>query len=282
MLLAVITLLSALTISAVAGFFSIVGLAQLFSGAFWGVVVMGIALEIGKLVAATWLHTHWNNPLVSIFHKTYMTVAVIVVMFITSLGIFGYLSKAHIDQTAPIQAELTNIKNIKDQLDFKKQQLEDLNKQLVDLNKLLIPGESNPRLERQLANITREITKVRKDIDDLSKKLQENQVTVNTSDVKLGPVKYLAEIVYGDAETNADRAVQMMIIIIMLVFDPLAVAMVLGATISFQIARNSSTKNQMVTINIGNNLQPVTDNGPDTNVVNEVGQPQIHNPRSWP
>lgn len=234
MWLALITLMTALAISATAAYFSIVGLAALFAASFWGVIIMGSVLEAGKLVAATWLHSNWHNPLVSKFHKFYLTVAVIVVMFITSLGIFGFLSKAHLDQKAPIQKELVNIESIKDQLEFKKEQLEKLEKQLQDINNLIEPGKRNWRLETQRDDILKEMKVVRKQIDDLNAQLLENKHVASEVDVKLGPVVYLAEIVFGDTEGNVDKAVQMFIVIIMFAFDPMAVALVLSATISFK------------------------------------------------
>ena len=96
MILALFTLLTALAISAVAAFYSIVGLMAIFSASALSIAVMGIVLEIGKLVTASWLYQNWKR--VPFLLKSYLTIAVIVLMFITSMGIFGYLSKAHIDQ----------------------------------------------------------------------------------------------------------------------------------------------------------------------------------------
>ena len=96
MVLALVTLITALGISAVAAFYSIVGLMAIFSASALSIAVMGIVLEIGKLITASWLYQNWKR--VPFLLKSYLTIAVIVLMFITSMGIFGYLSKAHIDQ----------------------------------------------------------------------------------------------------------------------------------------------------------------------------------------
>ena len=96
MVLALVTLITALAISAVAAFYSIVGLIAIFSASALSIAIMGIVLEIGKLVTASWLYQNWKR--VPFLLKSYLTIAVIVLMFITSMGIFGYLSKAHIDQ----------------------------------------------------------------------------------------------------------------------------------------------------------------------------------------
>ena len=96
MILAICTLFTALAISAVAAFYSIVGLMAIFSASAMSIAVMGIVLEVGKLITASWLYQNWKRgPLLL---KSYLTIAVVVLMFITSMGIFGYLSKAHIDQ----------------------------------------------------------------------------------------------------------------------------------------------------------------------------------------
>jgi hypothetical protein len=96
MLMPILTLLSALSISGVAIFYSVIGLATIFPGAFWPVVIMGSVLEIGKLITASWVYRNWKfTPFLL---KTYLTIAVIVLSIITSMGIFGFLSKAHLEQ----------------------------------------------------------------------------------------------------------------------------------------------------------------------------------------
>ncbi|RYD61325.1 MAG: hypothetical protein EOP83_17275, partial [Verrucomicrobiaceae bacterium] len=107
---AVLTLLVALLIETVAGYFSVVGLAALFAAAFWPVVIMGGALEAGKLVAATWLKANLKNPNVAGLHKAFLFVAIFALMAITSLGIYGYLAKAHLEQEANLPAVQLQIK----------------------------------------------------------------------------------------------------------------------------------------------------------------------------
>ena len=97
MLTIIITFLSAISISVISGY-SIMGLATLFAGAVIPIIGMGSALEVGKLVAASWLYNNWRNPLILKTIKAYLTSAVIVLIFITSMGIFGFLSKGHLDQ----------------------------------------------------------------------------------------------------------------------------------------------------------------------------------------
>ncbi len=110
MFLTLLTFLSAISISVIAAGYSIVGLATLFAGAVVPIIAMGSALEVGKLVAASWLYHNWNSDVPRLL-KTYLFIAIIVLIFITSLGIFGFLSKAHLDQVKP-----TSSNNIKIEL----------------------------------------------------------------------------------------------------------------------------------------------------------------------
>ena len=114
MFIAILTLLSALSISGVAIFYSVIGLATIFPGAFVPVVIMGGVLEVGKLITASWLYRNWKfTPFML---KTYLTTAVIVLSLITSMGIFGFLSKAHIEQTAMSDEQSAQVEQLDDKL----------------------------------------------------------------------------------------------------------------------------------------------------------------------
>lgn len=113
-MMAILTLLSALSISAVAIYYSIAGLAAIFAGAAIPIMIMGSVLEVGKLVTASWLYQNWKNA--PRFLKYYLSIAVLVLMFITSMGIFGFLSKAHVEQTAPSSLIEQKIEQIDDRL----------------------------------------------------------------------------------------------------------------------------------------------------------------------
>jgi hypothetical protein len=112
MILGILTLLSALTISAIAIYYSVAGLAAIFAAAVIPIIVMGVALEVGKLVTAVWLHRYWKQA--TWWLKTYLSVAVFILMFITSMGIFGFLSKAHIEQTSMSQEQVALIETLDD------------------------------------------------------------------------------------------------------------------------------------------------------------------------
>ena len=114
MLLGILTFLSALTISAVAIYYSVAGLAAIFAAAVIPIIIMGVSLEVGKLVTAVWLHRHWQRA--TWWLRTYLALAVFVLMFITSMGIFGFLSKAHIEQTSMSQEQIALIETIDDKM----------------------------------------------------------------------------------------------------------------------------------------------------------------------
>jgi len=112
MIFGILTLLSALTISAIAIYYSVAGLAAIFAAAVVPIIIMGVALEVGKLVTAVWLHRYWSRAVW--WMRTYLSLAVLVLMFITSMGIFGFLSKAHIEQTSLSQEQVALIETLDD------------------------------------------------------------------------------------------------------------------------------------------------------------------------
>ncbi len=356
MFLTILTLLSALSISAVAIFYSIAGLAAIFAGAAIPIMIMGSVLEVGKLVTASWLYQHWRQA--PRFLKYYLTIAVVVLMFITSMGIFGYLSKAHVEQTAPTTLISSKIVQLDDQIVRENGKIERWNTELERLNAgtsvridNLVDSEQQKldkifnRIDKEIADITlianqnietqkeritqakeradrdikqiqdrmkgafskskfdKEIDQVRKNevavaasaqreiiaiqnklnediqkikdkyagqIESLTTKITEftSEASEKTGDieakikeleakiqgsyklvdgyneekyalkgqikeieVEVGPIKYIAEFVYGvDANENMlEEAVRWVIIIIIFVFDPLAVLLLIAA-----------------------------------------------------
>ena len=132
-----ITFLSAISISVIAAGYSIVGLSTLFAGAVVPIIAMGSALEVGKLVAASWLYNNWRNKLVPYTIKMYLTFAVIVLIFITSMGIFGFLSKAHLDQVQPVSSNNIKIELIDKQITQQQIIIDRSQKTLDQLDKAL-------------------------------------------------------------------------------------------------------------------------------------------------
>lgn len=253
MFLNYIALLTALSISGVAAYYSIYGLTAIFSGVFWPIVIMGGVLEFGKIVTTVWLHTYWHQ--LKWLLKTYMSLAVAVLMFITSMGIFGYLSRAHIEVTSQAGGGQLLVQQVDQNIVIEQKRIDDARKimsQMDDTVNSLLKG-SGANAERdnnRTAQLAQQATKLRdsqkKERDSLNNSIDQanNRITeLNKQKLKLeqeqlkmeaevGPIKYIAQLMYDDAvgKDLLEKAVRWVIIVIVAVFDPLAVAMVLGVT----------------------------------------------------
>ena len=215
-----LTLLSALLLSGIAGYYSILGLAAIFTGAFWPIVFMGSVLELSKLVTTSWLYRNWKTC--PFLLRTYLTSAVVILMLITSMGIFGFLSKAHIDSTMDSGANVVEIKILTQQEKITKERLEYLLARAKD------PSTASNRLDKQIQDTQKELTEINKKRLPLLK--ESNKLVA-----EVGPIKYVGDMIYGTDDDNAiDKAVRLVIMLIMVVFDPLAVLLLIAANISMQ------------------------------------------------
>lgn len=267
MFLGIITLLTALVISGVAAYYSIVGLTAIFAAAFWPIVIMGTALEVGKVVSTVWLHYNWERASLKI--KAYLVPAVIILMIITSLGIFGFLSRAHLEQTTPAGDVQEQVALFDEKIRIQRDNIADARSLLTQLDKAvadLSVGEgrelrrqdgttyTQSAAERALsvrrsqardrAALTKQIEEAQAEIV----KLQEAKAPVASKlrkvEAEVGPIKYVAALIYGDeADHNMlEAAVRWVIIIIVVVFDPLAIVLILAATTSIDWAREARSK----------------------------------------
>jgi hypothetical protein len=256
-----ITLFVAITISACAAYYSIVGLTAIFSTAFWSIVIMGSALELGKLTGAVWLHLNWKHA--SWWIKTYMVPAVAVLMLITSMGIFGFLSRAHIEQTAGAVDVTTKVEQLQLDVDIEQQKIDNNKKLIAQLDSSIeallgaatTQGQEKSRENsREARKATEEATKLRKAQEPERTRLQSEisvasdriavinkeqlvlEQQVKKLEAEVGPIKYVASLIYGDnPDVNTlEKAVRWMIIILVVVFDPLAVVLILAATSGLQ------------------------------------------------
>ena len=234
-----LALLVALTVSGVSAYYSIIGLTAIFAAAYYPIIIMGGVLELGKLVTTSWLYRNWDTcPLLL---KSYLTSAVIILMFISSMGIFGFLSKAHIEQTLNINTgSADQVIIIENKLEAAKSSVIDLDKQIAQIDAAI----SKMTDKGQATNSLKAADQQRKTRDSLVKRKDEyvrniSDLTVQkvslTSGIKkleaeVGPLKYIAELVYSS--TGADqleRAVRMVILLLVAVFDPLAVLLLIAA-----------------------------------------------------
>ena len=243
MILAYLTLLTALAISGVAAYYSIIGLVAIFSASVIPIAVMGVVLETGKLVSAAWLYHHWRK--VNGLLKTYLISAVLVLMFITSMGIFGFLSKAHIEQTSVQSDNTLQIESIDSQISRQQKDIEraelqltlldDALKKYVELGAVTKSINARKEQEEERNALTTIINNATNNIASLTKTKYELRTKENELIAEVGPIKYIAELVYGNSETNTlEEAVRWVIIIIVFVFDPLAVLLLISANISLK------------------------------------------------
>ena len=242
MFLTLVTFISAISISLIAAGYSILGLATLFAGAYVPIIAMGSALEVGKLVAASWLYHNWRRNIPKSL-KAYLFTSIIVLIFITSVGIFGFLSKAHLDQVKPTAGNTEQIELIDKKIKQEEKIIERAEKTLAQLDKALdvyIDKEYVSRGLKERNKQKEERDLLNKSIDEAMAKiadLNNSKSSINIEQLKLeadvGPLKYVAELIYGDnAKDHFDSAVRIIILILIFVFDPLAVLLLIAANIS--------------------------------------------------
>ena len=216
MIFGIIVLICALAISGIAAWYSIIGLIAIFAASPLPVALMGASLEAGKLVAASWLYKNWKEA--PGFLKYYLTFAVIVLMFITSLGIFGFLSKAHIESNIDMGDISVQLKTLERREQITEDRIEFLLKKA---------GEDSDKISRRTAD---QIQEAQDELIAIQKEKLPLEKQENALMAEIGPLKYIAELIYGkDAESHFDSAVRFVIILLVFVFDPLAVLLVIAA-----------------------------------------------------
>ena len=245
-----IVFLSAISISVIAAGYSIMGLATLFAGAVIPIIAMGSALEVGKLVAASWLYNNWRNPLVPKSIKAYLTSAVVVLIFITSMGIFGFLSKAHLDQVQPVSSNNIKIELIDKQIlqqekiiERAQGTLDQLDRALdkyIDMEYVTRGLKERKKQEPERKELQLAINNASDEIAKLSNEKGALQLEQDKIEAEVGPIKYIAELIYGDeAKDHFDKAVRWVIIVLIFVFDPLAVLLLIAANISLRTRKEA-------------------------------------------
>lgn len=213
-------ILTATIIAGAAAYFSIFGLVQVYTGIALPIIIMGSALEIGKLVAASFLYRYWEK--ITLLLKTYLIISVLTLMLITSIGIFGYLTASYQKDTLPIKETNQILERNKietDRLMFRKTEID---KQISELPKNFVNGR------KQLLNTFKpELDTINKQIDLLQKQTSELQSKKLNTETHIGPIMFVAKVLKQDP----DDSIFYFTLLIMLVFDPLAVALTLCANI---------------------------------------------------
>lgn len=302
MIFPILTLLSSLSLASVAAYFSIIGLTTIFPGVFWSIVIMGVSLEVGKLITAVWLHRNWKKSGRSI--RFYLLFAVITLSAITSMGIFGFLSKSHIEQEtgsfqytsqiSMLDKKLQSIQSKKLSLENQKKtneqlksddylSLQRLNERLKDLDGMINhvreqggfslsskiqkerDNQSSERLsieetKKEIQNRLESYRlKLESEIFPQLEKFEEDYLLIDLNKSKLesklkeleaeiGPIKYIAELVsdFGGPDVNAESAVRMVILILIFVFDPLAILLVVVASNTIKEAKSGDIPKDLV------------------------------------
>lgn len=246
------TLSVALAISAVAAYYSIVGLTAIFAAAVIPIIIMGIILEIGKVTAAVWLKLNWHRA--GLVYKLYLVPAVGILMLLTSMGIFGFLSKAHLDQAVPSSNVTAQVALLDEKINLEKENIDVARKALQQLDKTIdetiarstseeaVTRAANLRRSQQAERrrLQRDITNAQNNISQYTTERQPLAVQLRAIEAEVGPVKYIAALIYGDDIDNTllERAVRIVIIIIVAVFDPLALILIIAAQQSLRWAKS--------------------------------------------
>lgn len=232
-------LITAIALSGVAEYYAIMGLIAIFAGAPVSIAVMGIVLGIAKIIVTSWLYRNWKTT--PILMKTYFISAIAVLMMLTSMGIFGYLSKAHLEHSnisgdviAKIQIYDEKILVLKDNIDANRKAL----KQFDEAVDQIMARSSDEKGAEKAVNVRRsqqkerarlqaEIQTYQKAIGELNESRAPIAAEVRKVESEVGPIKYVAALIYGDSTdvTLLEKAVRWMILLIVFVFDPLAVLM---------------------------------------------------------
>lgn len=243
-----IMFVAAISLSGIAAWYSIMGLMAIFAAAVVPIIIMGGILEVSKLVVASWLYRNWEE--VPAMFKYYFTVAIIILMIITSMGIFGFLSKAHLDQAVPagdITAQVTmfddKIKSERDNIDAARKALKQMDAQVDEKLARTTDDKGAERAVQIRRNQASERKKLQNEITISQKSiitLQEQKAPVASQarkvEAEVGPIKYIAALIYGDTldQNMLEKAVRWVIIMIVLVFDPLAVLMLVAVNWSLK------------------------------------------------
>ena len=252
-----LTLATALIISVSSAVYSILGLTAIFAAAFWPIVVLGGSLEIGKIVTTLWLHKYWDKA--ELQYKVYLCSSVVILMLLTSMGVFGFLSKAHLDQAVPSGDVAAKVQIFDDKIRTQQDNIKAARAALTQMDSAVDQTMSRTTTEQgadKAANLRRsqgkertalqnDISKAQKEITTLQEQRSPIASEMRKVEAEVGPIKYIAALIYGDnPEANVlEKAVRWVIILIVVVFDPLALTLLLAATKTFEWEREINLLN---------------------------------------
>ena len=243
-----LTLLTAIALSAVAGYYSVIGLAQIFPGSFWPVIIMGSILEASKLVTVSWLYRNWRECPILI--KSYLSIAVTILMLITSMGIFGFLSKAHLEHSADNAPLVDKIALLDEKIKTEKENVE-ANRKIIKQYDEVVDQTMGRSTDEKGADKAQAIRRSQqKDRIRVLQEIQQSQAIIakyseeraplstelKKIEADIGPIKYIAALAYDSEAVGdiIDKAVRLVILLIIVVFDPLAILLLIAYNMSMR------------------------------------------------
>jgi hypothetical protein len=247
MLQALLPFITAIGLSGVAAYYSVIGLAQIFPGSYWPIIIMGSVLEAAKLVTVSWLYNNWN--VTTRWMRYYFLIAVLLLMGITSMGIFGYLSKAHIEHSTSLSPLIEKEMIYDAKIKVQKETIEANRKNLLQLDAAVdqVMARSTDERGAERSNQIRkaqqkerlraadEITRAQTEIQKITEEKSPISLEIKKAESDLGPIKYVAEVVYETQDRDLiDKAVRLVIFVIIVVFDPLAVLLLIAANQTYR------------------------------------------------
>lgn len=239
----VLLFLVGVAISVVAGVFSVTGLTTIFRGAEFSVLLMGGALEVAKVCVSVYVHSYYRK--VHVLLTTYLVFALLVLMAVTSLGVYGYLSKSYYSSTNSTVLQ-TKVSSYTTRIDVEKEKLRSVRDE-VQLLLNLPKDERKPWHNSRVQNLTKKVEEYSKNVDNLTEQYVEEKTKLNVMESEVGPLKYLAKVLYGTSDyESTSQAVQVLIVLLVLVFDPLAILLILSSIKGFELAKeNKSVSNEV-------------------------------------
>lgn len=242
--LPVLTLMAALALSSVAAYYSILGLTIIFAGGLIGFILM----EVAKVVATLYLHKHWNDGIGLI--KYGLTVSVLTLMLITSMGTFGFYSRASLGKSEHVTVNSSQVEYLeqsiqrnKSTMDMNLKQIEQYNQSISRLitDNPTKASRERRNLQNQINQLTQENREISKEITKLNTELIPFKTEIKKNDVEIGPLLYISKMVYGEQYREySEKVLSWLIVIIVLVFDPVAIMLLIASQQSFAIIRRNN------------------------------------------
>ena len=239
---------TAIALSGIAAYYSVIGLAQIFPGSYWPIIIMGSVLEASKLVTVSWLYNNWNNTVRVM--KYYFLSAIILLMLITSMGIFGFLSKAHLEHSSDNAPLVNKIAILNEKIRTEKENVETNRKTIKQYDEIVDQtmgrttdekGSDKAQAirrsqQKDRSRILQEIQQSQTAIAKYSEERSPLSIELKKVEADVGPIKYIAALLYNQAVDVdiIDKAVRLVILLIIVVFDPLAVLLLIASNQTYQ------------------------------------------------